>query len=163
MTTPNGQQAAPRVALIIPTVHTRIQSFSRTLAYLAQCRYGDPIVVSDHSPPERAAPVADALRRHPELDITLVQHPPDLHFLKRLADCAAKVDTPYVHLHADDDFILPSTLALLVKAMERDPGCAAATGIHMNVWVRELASETLEKFAYPQRDPGDRLIAQLVR
>src|SRR6185369_10544770 len=100
----------PLVTLIVPTVHSRAALYARTLRYLDAVGWRGPILVSDRSPAAQAAAIAEATRRHPALDLKLLQHAPDLHFLSRLADCARQAATPYVHLHADDDFIVPATL-----------------------------------------------------
>src|SRR5262245_60438455 len=101
--------SAPLVTLIVPTVHHRAALFARTLRYLEAIGWRSPVVVSDHSPQPHAGVIADAARRC-SLELRLLRHPPEMHFLERLADCARQAATPYVHLHADDDFVVPATL-----------------------------------------------------
>ena len=119
----------PLVTLIVPTVHHRAALFARALRYFDAAGYRGPIVVSDHSPPGHAGEIAQVAARHPSLDLKLLQHAPDLHFLLRLAQCAAAARTPYVHLHADDDFIVFATLDKLVERMQREPACSGRSDI----------------------------------
>ena len=149
------------VTLIIPTVYRRAKLFHRTLRYLAGSGFECPIVVSDHSPPEHLGVIADSVRQHGSLDIKLLEHSPDLHFLERLARCAQSADTPYVHLHADDDFLIRATLDLLVREMVARPDRVAAMGLNINVKFASRNVAMLSKTAIEQADPFSRLIAQL--
>jgi glycosyltransferase domain-containing protein len=142
-------------------VHSRAALYARTLRYLDSVGWRGPILVSDHSPAEHAGAIAEATRRHPALEIRLLRHAPDLHFLGRLADCARQAATPYVHLHADDDFIVPATLDKLVDLMQRKPACSAAMGINLHAQFENGRITVLPKRALTQAAAFDRLIAQL--
>jgi glycosyltransferase domain-containing protein len=157
----SGQAAEQTVTLIIPTVYRRAKLFHRTLRYLASSGFLCPIVVSDHSPPGHLGTIADIARQHANLNINLLQHPPELHFLDRLVLCAEAANTPYVHLHADDDFLIRASLEPLIKAMAGRPDCAAAMGsnISLHFISREVAMSP--KVAIEKADPFTRLIAQL--
>lgn len=146
------------IALIIPTVHHRAALFERTLGYLGECACPAPIVVSDHSPSGAAGTVADIVRRHGNLDIRLLQHPPELHFLRRLIACAEAADTPYVHLHADDDFLVPTVVGPLIETMERNPDVVAVMGINVHLG---KSMKVGGKGQIGQQEPFDRLLAQL--
>lgn len=147
-----------RVALIVPTVHHRAQLFDRTLRFLADCACPAPIMVSDHSPPDALEAIAGIVRRYKNLDIKLLQHAPDLHFLKRLTACAEMVGTPYVHLHADDDFLAPNVVGSLIRTMEQAPDCIAAMGINVHLGASAVIHA---KGEIDQPTPFSRLIAQL--
>ena len=149
------------VTLIIPTVYHRAQLFSRALRHLSVCGFKGSIIASDHSPPEHSSAIADTTRQYPGLNIKLLQHACDDHFLKRLISCAAVADTAYVHLHADDDFLLLTALPRLVRELERRSECASAMGINMHVWLDSGRYSILPKHSIQQADPFDRLIAQL--
>lgn len=149
------------VALLIPTVHHRAPLFRRALRHLSASRFAGPVVVSDHSPQHQRSAVAAAVAQHGELDITLLAHPPELHFLGRLAACARAVRTPYVHLHADDDFLVVPLLEKLAGRLDRDPGCAAAMGINVNASLKTWELLPLRKHAIEDAQPFDRLLAQL--
>ena len=151
----------PLVTLIVPTVHHRAALYSRTLRYLSGIGLRLPIVVSDHSPEEHAGVIAEATRKHPGLDLKLLRHAPGLHFLTRLAQCAQAAQTPYVHLHADDDFIVPATLDRLVDAMQRSPACSAAMGVNLHVQFAKGQVTVLPKRTIPQAAAFERLVSQL--
>jgi len=146
------------IALIIPTVHARAALFERTLGYLAECECPAPVVVSDHSPAGAQDVISGIARRHGSLDIRLLRHPPELHFLKRLVACAEVADTPYVHLHADDDFIAPTAVGPLIGVMEQNPDCSAVMGINVHLGKSVSVGGRGEIL---HADPFERLIAQL--
>jgi glycosyltransferase domain-containing protein len=145
------------ITLIMPTVHHRAALFDRTLRFLADCGCPAPIIVSDHSPVEKLAVIAGVAGKYGSLRIKILQHDPELHFLRRLVQCAEVADTPYVHLHADDDFLVPNAVGPLIQAME-DPDCVAVMGI--NVHLGKSASVGA-RGGIEQPAPFSRLIAQL--
>lgn len=151
----------PLVTLIVPTVHHRAALFARALRYLDGCGFDGPIVVSDHSPPGQAGVVAGIVEQHPGLDLKLLQHAPELHFLTRLSLCAAAAQTPYVHLHADDDFLVLPTLDRLVDTLQRNPACSAAMGINLHAEFENGRVSVLNKGGHAQARPFERLVAQL--
>ena len=151
----------PLVTLIVPTVHHRAALFARLLRYFTSAGYRGPIVVSDHSPREHAGVIAALAAEHRGLDLKLLQHAPDLHFLTRLSLCAAAAQTPYVHLHADDDFIVFPALDRLVERMQREPGCSAAMGTNLNTMLETRQVQVLPKQAIPHAGAFQRLLSQL--
>jgi glycosyltransferase domain-containing protein len=146
------------LTLIMPTVHHRARLFERTLKYLSDCECPAPIVVSDHSVPEMLHVVEGVIRSYGNLDIKLLRHAPDLHFLERLSACAGAAQTPYVHLHADDDFLVPTVAGSLIRVLDEAPDCVAVMGI--NVHLGKSASVG-GRGGIDQADPFQRLIAQL--
>lgn len=160
MTSPE-QAAEQQVTLIIPTVYGRARLFARVLRYLSDGGFRCPIIVSDHSPTEHLGTIAEIASRCGTLDLKVLQHSPALHFLERLTSCAETARTPYVHLHADDDFVLRPMLARLVREMDEKPNCAAAMGINLHVSFADRDVIVLPKGSVTQVGPFDRLIAQL--
>ena len=154
-------QSPPLVTLIVPTVHHRAELYARTLRYLGGIGWRAPIVVSDHSPEAHAGVIAEATRGHAGLDLKLLRHPPQMHFLARLSACATAAQTPYVHLHADDDFVVPETLDKLVEAMQRDDACSAAMGINLHAFVETGEMQVLAKDGLAHSGAFERLVAQL--
>lgn len=148
----------PQLSLIIPTVHHRASLFDRTLKYLEACACPVPVIVSDHSPAAEPGVIAGVASRYKNLQIRLLQHSPDLHFLNRLAACAEAADTPYVHLHADDDFLVPAAVEPLVRELEEAPDCVAAMGINLHLGKSVSVGGRGE---ISQPTPFARLIAQL--
>src|SRR5262245_28995411 len=100
-----GHNAERLVTLIIPSVYHRARFVDRVLYYLSDSGLQCPIVVTDHSPQEHAGVIGEIVKRQKDLDIALLRHPTGMHFLERLSDCATVAQTPFVHLHADDDFL----------------------------------------------------------
>jgi glycosyltransferase domain-containing protein len=149
------------VTLIVPTVHHRAAFFARALRHLDDSGFRCPIVVSDHSPPEHRGSVAGIASRHSDLDIRVLNHAPGEHFLTRLRLSAEAAATPYVHLHADDDFLVRAGLHRLVQLMDERPDRAAAMGINLHVGFAERDVTVGPKHAIGQSDPFERLIAQL--
>jgi glycosyltransferase domain-containing protein len=119
------------------------------------------VIVSDHSAPEHLGTIAEIAGHYGTLDIKVLQHSPALHFLDRLTLCAETAETPYVHLHADDDFVARPMLVRLVREMDSKPNCAAAMGINLHVSFANRDIVVLPKGSVTQAGPFDRLIAQL--
>lgn len=149
------------LTLIIPTVEHRAALFSRALRHLDEIQFPGPIVVSDHSPRDKLGVIASITRGYEKLNIKLLQHQPDTHFLTRLTLCAAETKTPYVHLHADDDFLMSNAIDRLIAELEQRPECVAAMGINLHVYLTTGEYQVLPKTALKQPNPFERLIAQL--
>ena len=156
-----GPNVERSVTLIIPTVHQRAALFARVLRYLESAGFLCPVIVTDHSPQPHLNVIADIARQHGKLDLRLLQHSPDIHFLERLTLCAQAAETPFVHLHADDDFLIRPTLLALIEEMGRRTDCAAAMGINAHIQFATGALTILAKSAVAHADPFLRLIAQL--
>src|SRR5262249_55521427 len=101
------------------------------------------------------------VKRQRGLDVTLLVHPTGMHFLKRLSDCATVAQTPFVHLHADDDFAVRPTFNLLIAEMQRRPELAAAMGLNVHVRFETGELTMLPKTALQQAKPFERLVGQL--
>lgn len=145
------------ITLIIPTVHHRAALFARSLRFLGDCACPAPIIVSDHSQPEKLGVIAGIAGKYGNLRIKILRHDPELHFLQRLVQCAEVADTPYVHLHADDDFLVPNAVRPLIQAME-DPECVAVMGINVHLG---KSTSIGARGGIEQSAPFSRLIAQL--
>ena len=152
---------ASAVTLIIPTVERRAILFARTLRYLSEIRYEGEIIVSDHSLSRDADSIADIAGQHGDLRLRLLKHPPEAHFLERLVLCAVQTQSDYVHLHADDDFIIKPTLDRLLKDMEASPRLVAAMGMNINLSLEDRQFHAIRKSAVTYEGPFQRLIAQL--
>ena len=149
------------VTLIVPTVHHRAALFAQTLRYFSRLAWRGPVIVSDHSPEAHLDVIRDIVKPFSDLNITLRTDPPDAHFLTRLAHCAEQASTDYVHLHADDDFLVFATLPHLLSVMENDPGCAAAMGLNIHFEFGKGRMALLTKTSAPQADGFSRLLSQL--
>jgi glycosyltransferase domain-containing protein len=152
---------AAHVSLIIPTVHDRAYLFTQTLDYLSGRSYAGPIIVSDHSPSDCRHVIEGVIRKYCALNTTLLHHNPEEHFLTRLSDCASTANTPYVHLHADDDFLMIPILEQLFEMLEKTPSCSAAMGINIHLKFETTSVNLLHKSGICYESPFERLIAQL--
>jgi glycosyltransferase domain-containing protein len=158
----SGDESGERsVTLIIPTLHSRAALFDRVLRYLSKAGFLCPVIVSDHSPPQHLNVIADIVKRHDKLDLKLLQHSPDIHFLERLTLCANEAGTPFVHLHADDDFLIRRTLISLIEVMKTTPRRAAAMGLNAHIQIATGGLQILAKSPVEEANPFLRLIAQL--
>lgn len=105
-----GLTAAGHVTLLLPTVAHRVEFLRSTLAYLEVAMPGVGIVVSDHTEHGDHDAVKKVVGEYPRLRAEVIHHPASMHFLQRLSDCARAAATPFVVVHADDDYMLPTSL-----------------------------------------------------
>ena len=119
---------ADRLSLIVPSVAGREVFFERALRHFAECAVRWPVLVTDHSGPGRDRNLAAVAARYPALDLRLILHPPEMHFLERLARCAEAARTDYVVVHADDDFMMPAAIEASIAFLEAQPGFGACKG-----------------------------------
>jgi len=125
---PPQRRFADRLSLILPSVAGRGALFERALRHLAACKVRWPVLVTDHSAPERAGELAAIAARYPQLDLKILRHAPEAHFLERLVNCARAAGTQYVALHADDDFMFPAGAEACIEYLDAHPDYAACKG-----------------------------------
>ena len=99
-----------QVTLLLPTIASRIEFLRSTLAHLEVAMPGVRIVISDHTEDGDRDAVTRLVAQYPRLQVETVHHPAAMHFLQRLSDCAKVAHTPFVVVHADDDYMLPAAL-----------------------------------------------------
>ncbi len=116
------------LTLMIPTVASRGELFRRCLCHLQEIHYFGPIIVSDHSVESEQLVVASIIGEFSALNIKLIIHSQSLHFVERLLDCAEQAATPYIMLHADDDFFFPDAAVDCLLHLEKNPQMPAARG-----------------------------------
>jgi len=155
------EQIGSAVTLLIPTVYHRASLYARALRHLSVSGFRGSVIVSDHSPREHASVIAEITAQERDVDVTVLRHAPDDHFLTRLSRSAAAAKTEYVHVHADDDFLVISTLGRLVTELERRADCVAAMGVNLHVQFESGDVSPLRKRAIHSPAPFDRLIGQL--
>ena len=152
-----------KVTLIIPTVHFRVHLLSRAIQHIQSQCFNGKIIISDHSPAEFKHVIATTVEPFRKPNIVLLEHSPELHFLARLVDCAEQAETEYVHLHADDDFLVMACLERLVLEFESRPDCVAAMGLNLHVDLDLKEYSSLPKTSIDDADPRRRLSRQLER
>jgi len=119
---------ADRLSLIVPSVAGREVFFERALRHFGECAVRWPVLVTDHSGPGRDANLPAVAARYSALDLRWFRHPPEMHFLERLARCAAAAPTDYVVVHADDDFMMPAAIEASIAFLDAQPGFGACKG-----------------------------------
>jgi glycosyltransferase domain-containing protein len=119
---------ADRLSLIVPSVAGRGVFFERALRHFAACAVQWPVFVTDHSRPDEGAVLAAIVARYPTLDVRLIRHPPEMHFLERLARCAEAAQTDYVVVHADDDFMMPAAIEASLAFLDEHSDFGACKG-----------------------------------
>ncbi len=125
------------LTLVVPT-YNRPELLQRLLLHfnLDECPF--PIVVADGSRPEGREANARVISEYGrDLDIVHRPYPPELGFAARCAAVLMEVETPFVALHADDDFMFAEGLSALVSRLNRDPGLVAAQGSMLMVGRRD--------------------------
>jgi glycosyltransferase domain-containing protein len=119
---------ATALTIIIPSVATRAAFVRSALDHLRHCGITARVIISDHSSPADRSAIAGVVAACPDRDITLLHHEPSLHFLERLSACARAASTPYVVVHADDDFMLPHAIARCVAFLDANADHVACQG-----------------------------------
>jgi len=107
---------------ILVNVHNRHRHLARQLDYI-QAHY-DHILVFDSSDVEFAGK-----GDYPNVEY---HYYPQWEYVDKLADIVKKVETPYVHLCADDDFYVPASVVACVAFLEDHPDYASAHGHYLS-------------------------------
>lgn len=125
---PSQAYVARALTIIIPSVASRAAFVRSALNHLRDCGITARVIISDHSPPADRSAISDVVAACPDRDIALLHHEPSLHFLERLSACAKAANTPYVVVHADDDFMLPQAIARCVAFLDANADHVACQG-----------------------------------
>jgi glycosyltransferase domain-containing protein len=107
---------------ILVNVHNRHKHLARQLEYI-HAHY-DRILVLDSSDVEYAAK-----DQYPNVEY---HYYPKWEYVDKLADIVKKVETPYVHLCADDDFYVPESVKSCVGFLEENPTYTSAHGHYLS-------------------------------
>jgi glycosyltransferase domain-containing protein len=151
------------VTLLLPTVAHRVEFLRSTLQHLDVAMPGVRIVVSDHTEDGDKEGVRRAVSQHQGLKATVVHHPGSMHFLQRLIACARAAETPYVVVHADDDFMLPGALDEAIAFLEQHPDhvcCQGRTFFLKLRAPRSCAPKLNHSMTRNEGDAGSRIASQ---
>jgi glycosyltransferase domain-containing protein len=116
------------VTLLLPTVASRAHFLQAALLHLADCGLSARVIIADHSEDAQRHVVPEVAASVPQLDVTVVWHPPATHFLERMARSASEAKTRYVVIHADDDYMLVPGILASVRWLEAHPAHVACQG-----------------------------------
>lgn len=131
------------VTILIPT-YKRAQYLERLLHYLRRPHAVARIHVLDSSPEEVASPpIAD-------LDplVTYRRYPSHVLPMHKLADGLRHVDTTYVVVNADDDFIIPDALRRCAQFLDEHEDYSVAHGLYVGHYVLENPAATERRFIW---------------
>lgn len=162
-----------KLTMVIPT-YCRQVLLARLLDYLSEMQLACKVVVADSSPDETAAVNQASVHTvQPKLDITYTHYETTIRVEEKIARAVDTVDTPYVVLCADDDFLIPRGLAACVEVLDSHPAYAVASGRTIAIiqpggeddMFSTLAEEWYTR-SYPQRTidnatPVERLLAHM--
>jgi glycosyltransferase domain-containing protein len=115
-----------RLTIVVPTFN-RPRHLRRLLLLLKELGNPYPVLILDGSSAENQAKNREVQQEF-EKNVILKQYPQGLHLGLRLADGVRQVKTEYMVFCADDDFVLPASIAECLKFLGEHPTYSAAMG-----------------------------------
>jgi len=112
------------VTIIIPT-YNRTRYLKRLLTYFNSQDFNCPIVVADSGEEQHSPDTIELLNAG---HITYKKLPPEITTLEKLVSVITLVDTPFVAVCADDDFIVPKSAAVCTDFLRKHPDYSMAMG-----------------------------------
>src|SRR5215469_2781535 len=119
-----------KYSLMIPTFN-RPKLLDGLLSYLADQRASFPIFVLDSSRDENKEKNRAVVARY-DLRAQIIDFDSDVRFDFKIAEALKKIDSEYVSLCADDDFVFTGTLEACIRELESDRQLVACHGIYLN-------------------------------
>ena len=114
--------------IIIPT-RNRPAFFRRLLKYLSSVRCPLPILVTDSSDEQHLSEMQSVLDAYAgSLKIATIHFPPHLDFPEKIMCSLEWVETPFVTLSADDDFVRPAAIEQCAAFLSSNPDYSLAHG-----------------------------------
>lgn len=121
-----SQRLDGRFTLIIPT-YNRPADLARLLSYIERHRLDCHVLVADSSEPAIAEANAAAVAKAP-IDVSLRRFDSTVSPWEKFWRASELVQTPYCSLCADDDLLVPGSLAPLVQYLDDHRDYSAAHG-----------------------------------
>ena len=144
-----------RYTLIVPT-YNRPDELGRLLRFLAYQKAAFPVLVLDSSRPEikeRNARQAQGLA----LDLRIERFDPAMPPWEKFSRGAQTVSTEYASLCADDDLLLASSIAPLVRHLDAHREFSLAHGWYFSFYLASAMGLTGVVYRSPSIDEGDPL------
>ena len=112
------------LTILMPT-QNRVSFLRRAITFYENENLPFRIVLADSSAPEMKGEVARIVETS-SLKIRLINYPFGFSPFKKFEDALSSIDTEYVVMIADDDFIFPDALIGCVEFLKRNSDFAAA-------------------------------------
>jgi glycosyltransferase domain-containing protein len=116
------------LTIIVPILPGRSAFLKTLLRHLSESRIGCPIMMTVNSDEPRVEEIEAAVAAYPGLQIRVLYHPMEVHFVDRLNHCARQATTEYVFVHSDDDFVVAGALADCVEFLNANRDHVACQG-----------------------------------
>lgn len=157
-----------KLTIVVPS-HNRTGWLGRLLKYYSEVECPYAISIADSSAPAAAVRNVELVERYSvALNLRYESYSEGISVFEKLTRAIGEIDTAYTVVCADDDAIIPSTLAECVSFLEAAPDYAIAHG--RTIWARaqdpDLPRQPLLTHTYRQRSielptPLERLRAHL--
>jgi glycosyltransferase domain-containing protein len=131
--------------MVVPTYQRRSALLARALRYYSEVRFPYPIVIADAS--EAAAREQNSglvAEFQTSLEIQHRTYPSDCDFFVKILDALDSVETEYVVLCGDDDFLVPEAAEACVRFLESNPDFVAADGQDIRLMVPDAEHRDIE-------------------
>ena len=126
------QQDLRKITIVIPTLYYRGYKLLRLLKYLKSQKYNlnIRILISGlfDKMPEEVKEIVN------NLNIEYLEFSKEISVAKKFSNGIETINTPYIVLCADDDFIVPGSLIDSIKYLEDNPDFSTAHGRYISIW-----------------------------
>lgn len=113
--------------LIIPT-YNRPELLKRLLTYYAQSRFSYLILVADSSEERACKHNRETVAALPQLHIQHLPFPPATEIYNKITQAVSRVDSAYIGLCSDDDYLASKAPDRAMSFLENHPAYSALTG-----------------------------------
>lgn len=156
-------------SVVVPTFEgTRF--LGRMLDYFRHIAFEGRLVLSDNSSGEHRRFVAECPGKYGDLDLEVMQFPPDVGFLDKMSQTLEKIDSRFVMLHAHDDFLVPSAVERCVGFLAGNPDYSVARGRVAMVALTRVGETDIQVSlvphpmrGYEDENPAERVLRHIER
>ncbi len=134
-------------SLLIPT-YGRAALLRRLLIYYKNERFPYPIVIADSSEPGVAEENRRTVQASDSLQLIYLSFEPTTEIYEKITHALATINSRYIGLCSDDDFIATRAPARAVEFLEQNPDYAAVGGLSI---AGQVQNGHLSITAFPQR------------
>ena len=132
--------------LLVPT-YGRSTLLRRLLHYYENENFQHSIVIADSSDRAAFEENRETISRCHALRVTHISFDPAIEIYTKITNALNSIDTPYVGLCSDDDFIASRSIARSFEFLEKHPRYSAVQG---RSFIAEISNDGLRVSAYPQ-------------